>query len=173
MMVKNKIQDLFAAVEFWYARKFIQLDKHYTFFFDLNGAPGTFSIKFLKKYEGVIIEYANVMVGENGQLTFDYDIISNVNNCNVKTKSFERFTRNVMRSMIYGAIQNEVREKNENRNTDLVEFDSEREVYEEVSAVPQERVSNRKPRKKGIRRNKAIHSEVQQSASDSSTRDQS
>ena len=173
MTVKNKIQDLFAAVEFWYARKFIQLDKHYTFFFDLNGAPGTFSIKFLKKYEGVIIEYANVMVGENGQLTFDYDIISNVNNCNVKTKSFERFTRNVMRSMIYGALQNEVREKNENRELDLVELDSERGIHEEDAAIPEERVSNRKPRKKGIRRNKAIHSEVQQSASDSSTGDQS
>ena len=168
MTVKNKIQDLFAAVEFWYARKFIKLDKHYTFFFDLNGAPGTFSIKFLKKYEGVIIEYANVMVGENGQLTFDYDIISNVNNCNVKTRSFERFTRNVMRSMIYGAVQNDIREKNENRNTDLVESDAQRSIHEEVTAVSEERVSNRKPRKKGIRRNKAVHSEIQQSSTDSS-----
>jgi hypothetical protein len=171
-MVMNKIQDLIAAVEFWYARKFIKLDKHYTFFLDLNGPPGSFAIKFFKKYDGVIVEFANVKVGNDGQLTFDYDIISNVNNCNVKTRSFERFTQNVMRSILYGAIQNDVREKNENRNTDLVEFDSEREVHEEISAVPQERVSNRKPRKKGIRRNKTVHSEIQQSASDSSTGDQ-
>ena len=171
-MVKNKIQDLIAKYEFWYARKFIQLDKHYTFFLDLNGEPGSFAIKFLKKYDGVIVEFTNVKVGGDGQMTFDYDIISNVNNCNVKSKGFERFTQNVMRSILYGAIQNDIREKNENRNSDSIELDSEREVYEEVPTVPQERVSNRKPRKKGIRRNKAVHSEVQQSAANSSTGDQ-
>ena len=35
--MKNKIADLLASFEFWYAKRFIQLDKHYTFFFDLNG----------------------------------------------------------------------------------------------------------------------------------------
>ena len=39
-MVMNKIQDLIAKYEFWYARKFIKVDKHYTFFFDLKGEPG-------------------------------------------------------------------------------------------------------------------------------------
>lgn len=173
-MVMNKIQDLIAKYEFWYARKFIKLDVHYTFFLDLNGEPGSFAIKFLKKYDGVIVEFANVKISDDtGQMSFDYDIISNVNNCDVKSKKFERFTQNVMRSILYSAIQNDVREKNENRNVDSIELDSEREVYEEVPAVPQERVSNRKPRKKGIRRNKAIHSEVQQSAPDSSAGDQS
>lgn len=168
-MVMTKIQDLIAKYEFWYARKFIKLDKHYTFFLDLNGPPGSFAIKLLKKYDGVIVEYTNVTVGENGLLTFDYDIISNVNNCDVKSKGFERFTQNVMRSILYGAIQNDVREKNENRNVDNFEPHSEREVYEEESPLSQERVSNRKPRKKGIRRNKTVHSEIQQSAADSST----
>ena len=161
MTIKNKIQDLFAKYEFWYAKKFIKLDKHYTFFFDLSGDSSTFAIKFLKKYEGVIVEYANVKVGEDGLLTFDYDIISNVNNCNVKSWRFTRFTQSVMRSILYGAIENDKREMNENRNTDPIESDSQREVHEEVVAISEERVSNRKPRKKTVRRNKAIHSKVQ------------
>ena len=150
MTVKNKILDLLATVEFWYAKKFIKLDKHYTFFFDLNGEKDTFAIKYLKKYNGVIIEFGNVKVGDNGQMTFDYDIISNVNNCNVKSKSFDRFTQNVMRSILHGAIVNDKRDMNENRNIDPVEFDSEREIHEEVSSIPQKRVSNRKPRKKTV-----------------------
>ena len=160
----SKIQDLIAKYEFWYAKKFIKLDKHYTFFLDLNGAPGSFAVKFLGKYDGVIVEFNNVRITENNQLTFDYDIISNVNNVNTKSKSFARFTSHVMRNMIYGSIQNHLKEENENRNTDLVESDSERSVHEEVIAVPEERVSNRKPRKKTIRANQRVHSEVQQFA---------
>ena len=159
-MVMSKIQDLIAKYEFWYAKKFVKLDEDYTFFLDLNGESGSFAIKFLKKYDGVIVEYANVTVGEHGLMTFDYDIISNVNNCDVKSRGFERFTQNVMRSILYGAIQNDVREKNENRNTDLVESDAERSLHEEVTAVSEERVSDRKPRKKGIRGNKGIHSKI-------------
>jgi hypothetical protein len=172
-MMKNKIADLLASFEFWYAKKFIKLDKHYTFFFDLNGESDTFAVKYLKKYKGVIVEFANVKVGEGGLLTFDYDIISNVNNCNVKSKSFDRFTSNVMRSILHGAIETGVRTENENRKSDLVESDSERSIYEEVVTVSEERVPNRKPRKKTVRRNKAVHSEVQQSATDSSTGNQS
>jgi hypothetical protein len=168
-MVMSKIQDLIAKVQFWYATKYIQLDKHYTFFLDLNGDSGSFAVKFLKKYEGVIVEYTNVTVGENGLLTFDYDIISNVNNCNVKSNKFERFTQNVMRSMIYEAIKNAEKEQNENGKLDFVESDSERDIYEEGSAIPEEGVPDRKPRKKTVRRNKGVHSEIQQSASDRST----
>lgn len=156
----NKIQDLIAKYEFWYARKFIKIDKHYTFFFDLNGPPGSFAIKFLGKYDGVIVEFANVTVGDGGLMTFDYDVISNVNNCNVKSRSFDRFTQHVMRSMLYGAIENYKKEPNENRELDFVESDSERDFYEEVSAVSEERVSNRKPRKKTIRANKGVHPKV-------------
>jgi hypothetical protein len=157
-MMRNKIVDLIAKYEFWYATKFTKLDKHYTFFVDLNGPPGSFAIKYLKKYDGVIVEFANVKVGDGGLMTFDYDVISNVNNCNVKSKSFERFTSNVMRSILYEAVENLKKEPNENREFDPIEFDSERTVYEEESAIPQERISKRKPRKKTVRRNKAVHS---------------
>jgi len=169
----NKILRLFAKFEFWYATRFIKLDKHYTFFFDLNGTPGSFAIKFLGKYNGMIVEYTNVNVGENGLLTFDYDIISNVNNCDVKSKRFDRFTSNVMRSIIHNAVENVEKDSNENRNTNLVEPDSQRIIHEEVSPISEERVPSRKPREKTVRRNKELHSEVQQSATNSSVRDQS
>lgn len=156
----NKIYDLFAKFEFWYAVKFIKLDKHYTFFLDLNGASGSFAIKFLGKYDGVIVEFANIKVGDNGLMTFDYDVISNINNCNVKSKRFIRFTGNVMRSMIYNSVQNLEKDLNENRELDFVESDSKRNLHEEGTAVPEEGVSDRKPRKKTVRRNKGIHSKV-------------
>ena len=156
----SKIQDLIAKFEFWYARKFIKLDKHYTFFLDLNGEPGSFAVKFLGKYDGIIVEYTKVTVGENGLLTFDYDVISNVNNCDVKSKRFIRFTQNVMRSMIYNAVKNLEKDLNENGKLDLVEFDTERTVHEEVATVSEEGVSDRKPRKKTIRANKGVHPKV-------------
>lgn len=170
----SKIQDLIAKYEFWYAKKFIKLDKHYTFFLDLNGPPGSFAIKFLKKYDGVIVEFTNVKVsGDTGELTFDYDIISNLNNCNVKSRSFIRFTSNVMRNIIYSAVENAKKDDNENRKSDLVEFDSERSVYEEVSPVSETRIFDGEPRKKTVRRNKAVRSEIQQPSTNSGTRNKS
>ncbi len=155
------LENLIAKFEFWYAKKFIKLDKHYTFFLDLNGEPGSFAIKYLKKYDGVIVEFSNVKVGDDGLLNFDFDVISNVNNCNTKSKKFNRFTGNVMRSIIYSAIENAVKEHNENGNTNLVKSDAERSLYEEDASVSEERVSDREPRKKNIRRNKAVRSKVQ------------
>lgn len=159
-MVMSKIQDLIAKYQFWYATRYIKVDKHYTFFVDLAGKDGSFAIKFLKKYDGVIVEYSNVQVNNDGMLNFDFDIISNVNNCNLNTKRFVRFTQNVMRSIIYNAVENAMKEDNENRNTDLVESGSQREVYEEVASISEERLPDRKSRKKTVRRNKSVHSEV-------------
>jgi len=161
-------ENLIAKLEFWYVKKFFKVEKQYTFFVDLNGPPGSFAIKFLEKYDGVIVEFTNAKVGDDGLMTFDYDVISNVNNVNTNSKSFHRFTSNVMRSILLGAIENTMKEGNENRNTDLVESDAERVFHEEDSAISEERVLDRKPRKKGVRRNKAIRSKVQQPSTDSS-----
>jgi len=154
------IKNLIAKLEFWYVKKFFKVDKQYTFFVDLNGPPGSFAVKFLEKYDGVIIEYTDVKVGDDGLMTFDYDIVSNVNNVDTKSKSFQRFTSNVMRSILMSAIDNAMKELNENRNTDLVESDEERAFHEEDSALSEERIPDRKPRKKGIRGNKGIRSKV-------------
>ncbi len=167
------IENLIAKLQFWYVKQFYKIEKQYTFFVDLNGPPGSFAVKFLGKYDGVIVEFTDVKVGDNGLMTFDYDVISNVNNANVKSKSFDRFTSNVMRSILLSAIDNAMKEGNENRNTDLVESDAERVFHEEDSTILEERVSERKPRKKTVRRNQRVRSEVQQSAADSSGGDQS
>jgi hypothetical protein len=166
------IENLIAKLQFWYVKQFYKIEKQYTFFVDLNGPPGSFAVKFLGKYDGVIVEFTDVKVGDNGLMTFDYDVISNVNNANVKSKSFDRFTSNVMRSILLSAIDNAMKEGNENRNTDLVESDAERVFHEEDSTILEERVSERKPRKKTVRRNQRVRSEVQQSAADSSGGDQ-
>ena len=154
------LEQLIAKLEFWYVKKFFKVEKQYTFFVDLNGPPGSFAIKFLGKYDGVIVEFTDVKVTDEGLLNFDYDIISNVNNVNTKSKSFVRFTSNVMRSILMSAIDNAVKEENENRNTDPVESDAERVLHEEDVAVSEERVSDRKSRKKTIRGNKRVHSKV-------------
>jgi hypothetical protein len=167
------IDQLIAKLEFWYVKKFFKVEKQYTFFVDLNGPPGSFAVKFLGKYDGVIVEFNDVKVTDEGLLNFDYDVISNVNNVNTKSNSFVRFTSNVMRSILLSAIDNAMKESNENRNTDLVESDEERVFHEEDFAISEERVPDRKSRKKSIRGNKAVRSKVQQSASDSSTGDQS
>ena len=65
-----------------------------------------------------------------------------------------------MRNILLSAIENSIGDKNENRELDLVEPDSERDIHEEISAVLEERVSDRKPRKKTVRRNKGIRSQV-------------
>jgi hypothetical protein len=167
------LENLIAKLEFWYVKKFFKVEKQYTFFVDLNGPPGSFAIKFLGKYDGVIVEFTDVKVGDDGLMTFDYDVISNVNNVNTKSKSFVRFTSNVMRSILMSAIDNAVKEENENRNTDPVESNAERVFHEENFAISEERVPDRKPRKKSIRGNKTVRSKVQQSATDSSIGDQS
>ena len=154
------LEQLIAKLEFWYVKKFYKVDKQYTFFVDLNGPPGSFAIKFLGKYEGVIVEFTDVKVGDDGLMTFDYDVISNVNNANTKSKSFQRFTSNVMRSILLGAIENTMKEGNENRNIDLVESDAERVLHEEDVAVSEERIPDRKSRKKSIRGNKGVHPKV-------------
>jgi len=166
------IKNLIAKLQFWYVKKFYKIDKQYTFFVDLNGPPGSFAVKFLGKYDGVIVEFTDVKVGDDNLMNFDYDVISNVYNANVKSKSFDRFTSNVMRSILLSAIDNAMKEGNENRNTDLVESDAERVFHEEDFTILEERVSERKPRKKTVRRNQRVRSEVQQSAADSSGGDQ-
>jgi hypothetical protein len=151
--------ELKAKFNFWYVRKFFKLDKKYTFMFDM-GNPKSIAIKLLGKYEGVVIEFDNIKVGEGNQLTFDINTIANPNLKNIETKSFIRFTRNVMRSIIIGSIENIEKEKDETRNVDLVEPAEERSVHEEESAFFEERVPERKSRKKALRGNKKVHPKV-------------
>jgi len=170
--MSEKIKDLLSKLQFWYAKRFIKLNTHYTFFFDIAGKPDTFVVKYLKSYKDTIIEFESIKFDEGNRLNFNYDILANPNNHDVKSKRFDRFTSNVMRNIINGAIENGMREENENRNTDIIESDSKRSIHEEITTISETRVSKRKPRKKTVRRNKELHSEVQQSSTDSSVGDQ-
>lgn len=167
------IDELIAKLQFWYVRNFFKVEKHYTFYLDLAGKKDTFAVKILKTYPDTIVEFSNIHMDDNGLLQFDQNVIANPKLHKTESKRFKNFTSNIMRSIILGSIENYEKEKNENRKSDLVQSDSERGIHEEVSALFEERVPERKPRKKTIRGNKTVRSKVQQSASDSSAGDQS
>ena len=147
-MLKNKIQDWIAKAEFWYVRKWIKYDVHYTYFLNLEN-PEAFSIKILKKYPDTIIEFNDIRMGDDGLMNFDMSVIANPQLHDTESKCFKKFTSDVMRSMIMNSIEN-YGKYNENRNADSIEFDSERTVLEESPPVPKKRVSKRKPRKEAV-----------------------
>jgi len=147
-MLKSKIQDLYAKFQFWYVRKWIKYDVHYTYFLNLEN-PEAFSIKLLKKYPDTIIEFNDIRVGNDGLMNFDMSVIANPRLHDTESRRFKKFTSDVMRSMIMNSIEN-YGKYNEDRNTDSIEFDSERTVLEESPPVPKKRVSKRKPRKETL-----------------------
>jgi len=158
MKMMSKIQDFLAKVDFWYASKFVRLDKEYTFHVDVAN-PSAVSIELLRRYPGVIIQYDNIKVGEDGLCSFDINVISNPKNLDVQPSRFYKFTSYVFRSILIGSIKKSG-EPHENRDVDSLQSGKERNVHEEGTAVHEERVSNRKPRKKAVRGNKTIRSEV-------------
>lgn len=168
----NKLQDLKAKFDFWYVKKFFKLDKQYTFFLDVNN-PQNLAVKLFGKYDGVIVEFSNIQVSEktDATITFDTDIIANPKLHKTDTNKFKNYTANVMRSIILASVAYAEKVIDENGNSNLVESDAERSIHEESITVSEERVPDRKPRKKGIRGSKKVRSTVQQSATDSSTGD--
>ena len=151
------LADRLAKFEFWRARR-IKLDEHYTFF--LNEADhNSIAIKILKKFPGVIVEFSNIRVGEGSMMHFDFNVIANPNLCNVESDKFKRFTSDIFRGIIIASIES-AKGLHENGKSDLVESSEERELHEEVTTILEERVPERKPRKKAVRRNKAVRSKV-------------
>ena len=144
----NKLKDLYAKLQFWYVKKWIKYDKHYTYFLDLEN-PQAFSIKLLKKYPDTIIEFSDLRIGDAGLMTFDMSIIANPRLHNTESRRFKKFTSDVMRSMIMNSIEH-YGKNNENRDLDFDELDSERGFHEESPPVPKKRVSKRKSRKKTV-----------------------
>lgn len=163
-------EELKAKYRFWRANKFIQHGTHYEFMLDMSDTKAM-AVKFLKKYPGVIAEYTNIHMSSDNEMSFEFNIIANPNLHNTETKKFQNFANDVFRSIIHSSVEY-AKEKNENGNIDSIQSDSERTVHEEVVAVSEERVPERKPRKKGVRRSKKLHSQVQQSAADSGSGNQ-
>jgi len=152
------VQNLKAKYEFWRARK-LKLGKHYDFFFDLSN-PQAIAVKILKKYPGVIVEYSEIHMSTDQDMSFDFNVIANPNLCDTESNRFKRYTSAIFRSIILRSVEHAVKEENENRNANSLKSNSQRSVHEEDTAVFEERVPDRKPRKKAIRGNKKLHSQV-------------
>ena len=164
------LEDMIANLRFWYSKKTIKVNVHYEFMLDMSNTDAM-TIRILKKFPNVIAEYSNIHMSSDTQMTYDFNVITNPNLCNVESERFKNFTSDIFRNIIYSSVEF-AKEQNENRNTDSLQSDSERAIHEEVSTVFEERIPERKPRKKTVRRNKKVHSEVQQSTADSSTGNQ-
>lgn len=153
------IRDLVSKVQFWYVKKRYKLDREYEFYLDLNDVEA-YAVKILRKYPDTIVEYKNVKIDESGRLSFDFDIVANPKLHNTKSNRFQNFTSNVMRSIIINAIDSIETNINEHRAINPDQFDQERVIHEESDTILEARVPERKPRKKAVRRNKKLHSEV-------------
>jgi len=152
------VQNLKAKYEFWRARK-LKLGKHYDFFFNLSNQQAI-AVKILKKYPGVIVEYSEIHMSTDQDMSFDFNVIANPNLCDTESNRFKRYTSAIFRNIILRSIENAVKEENENRNANSIKSNPQRSVHEEDLTVFEERIPDRKPRKKAIRRNKKLHSQV-------------
>ena len=164
------LSDWIANIRFWYAKNFIKHNKHYEFMLDMSDTDAM-AVRFLKKYSGVIVEYSKIHMSGDTEMSFEFNIIANPGLYNTNTQRFINFANDVFRSIIHNSVEY-AKEHNENRNTSAVKFDAERSLYEESVTVSEERIPERKPRKKTVRGNKRVRAEVQQSAADSSVGDQ-
>ena len=153
------LEKLLANIQFWYVKKRFKIDKDYQFYHDLNDVEA-YAVKYLRKYTDTIVEFKNVEM-KDGNFSFDFVVVANPKLHNTESKAFKNFTSNVMRSIIMHAIDN-AQEKplNDDRTINPDQFDQERTIHEESDPVLEARVSERKPRKKTVRRNKKLHTEV-------------
>lgn len=148
--LKTLFLNLLAKYEFWRATK-LRDGKDWQFMLDISN-PQAFSIRILKKkWEGVIIEFTNLHMSDDAQMTFDMDVIANPNLKNTDTNAFRKFTTDIIRSILVDSVEHAKEViKNENGTVDFVEPLEERIVHEEDDSVPEERVPKRKPRKKNL-----------------------
>ena len=153
------MKELLARLQFWYVKNRFRHGRDYEFYLDLNDVEA-YAVKLLRKYPDTIVEFKNVKFDDDGVLSFDFVVVANPKLHNTKSKRFQNFTSNVMHSIIITAIDNFERNIDDYRATNPNQLDQERVIHEESIAVPEERVSKRKPRKKTVRRNKKLHTEV-------------
>ena len=77
--------ELIAKLQFWKAKNFVMLDKHYEFMIDLSNKDAM-TVRMLKKYPGVIIEYSNMHMSTENQMSYDISIVANPNLCKTESK---------------------------------------------------------------------------------------
>lgn len=153
------MRELLYKLQVWYIKNRFKYGRDYEFYLDLNDVEA-YAVKILRKYNDTIVEFKNVTASEDGSISFDFVVVANPKLHNTESKAFKNFTSNVMRSIMFTAIDNFERNIDEYRATNPNQFDQERIVYEESDSVPETRVPERKSRKKAVRRNKELHPEV-------------
>lgn len=157
--------DTIAKLNFWYAKKFFKPEKDFKFMLDVNNTSAI-TVEIIRKYPETVVEYNNLIMGDNGLLNFNMTVIANPLAHNVDDNKFKNFANYIMMAVIAEAVSN-TRNVDENRAIDPFEYDEKRDFLEEIPPIPEVRVSKRKPRKKAVRGNQGVRSEVQ-SGSESS-----
>lgn len=166
--ITTMMNELLARLDFWWAKKTIKEGRDFGYNNEYWRDSGALVIEVLKRpYDGVIVELSEFTVAEengNGRIDFTTRVLYNKDEVNVSTKAFNKLITNIVRIVLIDSIE-QVNAKelyNEDRDDDIVELDEERTVSTEVSAVPEKRVSKRKPRKKTVSRDSSVLPKVQQ-----------
>lgn len=164
----NKIKNRLALMQFWWAEKTIREGRDFEVVNDDLGA----AITILKgNFSGVQFRFGPMRFVESREnlLEFNTVVVYNPLKADVLNPKFEKLTSNILRILLKEIVA-EKQVIDENRNVDSGELAEERDFYEEVPPVLEERVSKRKSRKKNISADSGSHSEVQQSAKSKRTR---
>lgn len=170
-MVKSIItmlNELLARLEFWWAKKTIVEGRDFAFNKEFFSDSRKLVIELLKPpYEGLVVQLDEFTMNEengNGRVDFSTRVLYNIDNVDVTSNHFNKLIAKIVRLIIINSVEqmNAKDLDNEDRDANIVELDEERPVSTEVSAVPEKRVSKRKPRKKTVSRDTKILPKVQQ-----------
>jgi hypothetical protein len=167
----NKFKKSIAGLQFWWAKKLIKDGRDFDIQIDDVGNLVT----ILKgKFEGTQFRYSPLTVREDDDALVDFHthVVYYPKNVDLSDSDFAKLTTNILRILLADAVSEpNTKELNDaNRNPDTSQFIEERDFYEESSPVLEKRVSKRKPRKKIVRTDKPIHSEIQPTTKPKRTR---
>lgn len=169
--ITTMLNEVLARFQFWWAKKTLKEGRDFAFNKEFTKGSNGLIIEIMKPpYEDIVVQVSGFSVREvagHGLIDFETRILYNVNDVDVTTDKFNKLIANIVRLVIQNSVDalERVDPKdlfNEDRDANIVELDEERPVSTKVSAVPEKRVSKRKPRKKTVSRDTKILPKVQQ-----------
>lgn len=160
-----KLNEYKAKLEFWWAKKTIKDGRDFEVSMDDVGMLVHLTSG---KFKGVKYRYSPLKVlDDEGLVDFRTYVEYTPKNVDVTDPRFVTLTTMILRILLEEAIPEKEFESqviDENRDTDTGEPTQEREFHEESTPLLEKRVSKRKPRKKAVRTDSDLHTEVQQPA---------
>jgi len=158
----NKFKKSLAGLQFWWAKKVIKDGRDFDIQIDDIGNLVTI---LRGKFKNTQFRYSPLTVREDDDALVDFHthVVYYPKGVDLSDPNFAKLTTNILRILLADAVSEpNTKELNDaNRNSDTSKFIEERDFYEESSPVLEKRVSKRKPRKKVVRTDKSVHSEVQ------------